>query len=150
VGFEGTLLLVSHDRALLNAAVTSTLVFEGEGRVGEYVGGYDDWLRQRPARTAAAESAKPKKAAPSGDKPPAKGSPGKLSYKDQRELQALPERIEPLEAAQAELHGRMADPAFYRENGSAVAQAKERLARVESELEQAYARWEVLEERRET
>jgi ATP-binding cassette subfamily F protein uup len=146
-GFRGTLLLVSHDRALLNAVVTSTLVLEGDGKVGEYVGGYDDWLLQRPATTSTEKPAKPKEPARPKQASRPKGSPGKLSYKDRRELQALPERIESLEAEQAELHTRMADPAFYRENGSAIAEAKERLAAVESELEQAYERWEALEGR---
>jgi ABC transport system ATP-binding/permease protein len=148
-GFQGTLLLVSHDRALLDAVVTSTLVFEGEGRVREYVGGYDDWLHQRPAPETLEKPAKTKNPARSKRQPGPKGSPGKLSYKGQRELQALPERIESLEAEQAELHTRMADPAFYRENGSAVAEAMERLSTVESELEHAYERWEVLEGRNE-
>jgi ATP-binding cassette subfamily F protein uup len=146
-GFRGTLLLVSHDRALLNAVVTSTLVLEGDGKVGEYVGGYDDWLLQRPATTSTEKPAKPKEPARPKQASRPKGSPGKLSYKDRRELQALPERIESLEAEQAELHKRMADPAFYRENGSAIAEAKERLAAVESELEQAFEQWEALEGR---
>jgi len=143
VGFKGTLLLVSHDRALLNAVVTSTLVFEGTGNVREYVGGYDDWLRQRPP--AEPMTPKPKTPAPSAPKPRATATAGKLSYKDQRELQALPARIDVLETEQAALHGRMADPAFYRQAGSTIAAAKERVATVEDELEQAYARWETLE-----
>lgn len=145
VGFKGTLLLVSHDRALLNAVVTSTLVFEGTGNVREYVGGYDDWLRQRPPPPAEPVTPKPKTPAPSAPKPQATATAGKLSYKDQRELQALPARIDVLETEQAALHGRMVDPAFYRQAGSTIAAAKERLATVEDELEQAYARWETLE-----
>ena len=145
-GFKGTLLLVSHDRALLNAVVTGTLVFEGEGRVCEYVGGYDDWLRQRPATGANDETARSEKTGRPERKARTKGSPGKLSYKDQRELQALPAGIESLDKEQAALHERMADPAFYRQEGGLIAEAKERLAAVELELEQAYARWEVLEE----
>jgi ATP-binding cassette subfamily F protein uup len=144
--FKGTLLLVSHDRALLNAVVTSTLVFEGRGRVCEYAGGYDDWLRQRPAISATAETAEPKGANRSGQSHLSKGSTGKLSYKAQRELEALPARIESLETEQARLHGRLADPAFYRQEGSAISEEKERLAAVEAQLEQAYARWEILEE----
>jgi ATP-binding cassette subfamily F protein uup len=144
--FKGTLLLVSHDRALLNAVVTSTLVFEGRGRVCEYAGGYDDWLRQRPAASATAETAEPKGANRSGQSPLSKGSTGKLSYKAQRELEALPARIESLETEQARLHGRLADSAFYRQEGSAISEGKGRLAAVEAQLEQAYARWEILEE----
>jgi len=145
-GFAGTLLLVSHDRALLNAVVTSTLVFEREGRVREYVGGYDDWLRQRSVAEPAPRNAKshkpvqPKSA--SKDKP----TPGKLSYKDGRELDALPARIEALETEQAELHARMADAAFYQEAREVISAAKDRLSAVEVELEDAYARWETLEE----
>ncbi len=144
-GFKGTLLLVSHDRALLDAVVTSTLVFEGAGNVREYVGGYDDWLRQRPTTPAEPVTPKPKTPAPSAPKLRATATPGKLSYKDQRELQALPARIDALETEQAALHESMADPAFYRQAGSIIATAKERLATVEDELERAYARWETLE-----
>jgi len=150
IGFDGTLLLVSHDRALLNSVVTSTLVFEGEGRVREYVGGYDDWLRQRPSVTPAREPERPKKPAPdrppkgTGDQP--RGRSGKLSYKDQRELETLPARIETLEAEQEDLHARMADPGFYQQPGEAISAARERLAEVEAELERVFARWEALEE----
>lgn len=144
-GFEGTLLLVSHDRALLNAVVTSTLVFEGEGRVQEYVGGYDDWLRQRPFPKCARDATKPQKQVRPKPRPEAKRPSGKLSYKDGRELEALPARIESLEAEQAELHGRMADPAFYQADGEVISVARDRLAAVEAELEHAYARWEALE-----
>lgn len=146
IGFQGTLLLVSHDRALLDAVVTSTLVFEGGGNVQEYVGGYDDWLRQHPTARAADPAPKPKKhPEPPKRKPSAETIPGKLSYKDQRELQALPVRIESLETEQTALHGYLADPAFYRQAGSTIAETKERLATLEDQLEQAYARWEALE-----
>ncbi len=145
VEFDGTVLLVSHDRAFLNNVVTSCLAFEGEGVVNEYVGGYDDWLRQRPVRaTAPAPAAKPKVEV----KPETQAAPParrKLSYKDQRELDALPQRIEALEEEQAELHTRLADPAFYQEAGEAVAEVNSRLKALEAELEEAYARWEALE-----
>ncbi len=147
VGFDGTLLLVSHDRALLNAVVTSTLVFEGEGRVREYVGGYDDWVRQRPAAVLpAAAERPPRPAAQPRPSPDTRSAPAKLSYKNQRELAALPAQIEALEAEQADLHARMADPAFYQQAGGGIAVARERLAALETELEAAYARWEALEE----
>jgi len=161
VGFGGTLLLVSHDRALLDAVVTNTLVFEGGGRVREYVGGYEDWLRQRPspvkpaetsARRAPATPAPTAKAKETTNKPDGRASTravAKLSYKEQRELEALPAKIESLEAEQEALHARMADPAFYQQAGSAVAEARERLAAVDGELEQAYGRWEALEGRSE-
>ncbi len=145
VEFDGTVLLVSHDRAFLNNVVTSCLAFEGEGVVNEYVGGYDDWLRQRPVRaTAPAPAAKPKVEV----KPETQAAPParrKLSYKDQRELDALPQRIEALEEEQAELHTRLADPAFYQEAGEAVAEVNARLKALEADLEEAYARWEALE-----
>ncbi|KXX65126.1 ATP-binding cassette domain-containing protein [Marichromatium gracile] len=150
VNFQGTLLLVSHDRALLDNVVTSTLVFEGEGRIGEYVGGYTDWQRQQARREAEAaaaerERARPAKTAPA---PRPKREGGKLGYKETRELAELPARIESLEQAQAELHARMADPAFYRDAGEAVAATRAELEAVECELEQAFARWEALEARR--
>ncbi len=112
--YPGTLLLVSHDRAFLNNVVTSTLVFEGEGRVGEYVGGYDDWLRQRPP----ASPEKAEKAAARSEKPrPVRERRPTLSFKEQRELEALPPRIESLEAEQAELVQTLSDPSFYRQGG---------------------------------
>ncbi len=144
-GFSGTLLLVSHDRALLNAVVTSTLVFEGEGRVHEYVGGYDDWLRQRPAPQPMADKEKSQTQSQPKTRAAARRAPAKLSYKDRRELEALPARIEALEREQGELHERMADPAFYQQSGEAISTAKERLASVEADLEESYERWEALE-----
>ncbi|MBN2886262.1 MAG: ATP-binding cassette domain-containing protein [Chromatiaceae bacterium] len=143
--FQGTLLLVSHDRELLDNLVTSSLVFEGEGRVGEYVGGYSDWLRQRPAPEPPAQ-AQVRPAPP----PPARARPAsvRLSYKEGRELAELPERIEALESEQASLQQRLADPALYREAGDAAGALRSRLDEVEQALEAAYARWESLEERR--
>ncbi len=140
--YEGTILLVSHDRAFLNNVVTSSLVFEGEARVTEYVGGYDDWLRQR--KTAAPASAVKKeenKEAPRSRKE----KPRKLSFKEQKELDALPRKIEQLEAEQRQIHASMADPNFYRESGNRVSEYKTRLEELEKELVQAYERWEELE-----
>jgi ATP-binding cassette subfamily F protein uup len=128
--------------------VTSTLVFEGEGVVKEYVGGYDDWQRQRsPAAAAAAPRAEsPRSESPRAEAPRAeRARPRKLSYKDERELEVLPQRIESLEAELQELHQTLADPAFYQQGGSAIAQAKARLEALETELQAAYARWETLE-----
>ncbi len=140
--YQGTLLLVSHDRAFLNNVVTSSLVFEGQGRVNEYVGGYDDWLRQRQPANAqkplAASHAKSKTEKP-------KPKPKKLSYKDQRELEALPKRIEELERVLDELQNQMADPAFYQQGGDAIAEAKAKVESAESELSEAFERWESLE-----
>ncbi|MBK1721847.1 ATP-binding cassette domain-containing protein [Thiocystis violacea] len=146
VKLAGTLLLVSHDRALLDNVVTSTLVFEGDGRVCEYVGGYEDWLRQRPAPAVpdpvAAPKSKPATGKPQATQP--KGDAVKLSYKERRELDELPGRIEALETEQAELHARLADPALYQSEPDAVATLKSRLGEVDLALEQAYARWEGL------
>lgn len=146
--YQGTLLLVSHDRAFLDHLVTSTLVFEGDGQIGEYVGGYEDWLRQR--RPAAAKNGPdrntpmPAAATPVTPTPPRRG---KLNYKEQRELEQLPARIESLEDEQSQLQRQLADPTFYRESGDAVARANARLAALNDELTGAYARWEELEER---
>ncbi|MFY9975122.1 MAG: ATP-binding cassette domain-containing protein [Chromatiaceae bacterium] len=150
IQFSGTLLLVSHDRALLDNVVTSTLVFEGDGVVREYVGGYEDWLRQRPPPATASPKV-PEVAPPPSTKTAGaqiKRPTAKLSFKESRELEGLPARIEALEAEQESLHDRLADPALYQGDGSAVAAAKGRLAALESELASAYARWEALEERR--
>jgi ATP-binding cassette subfamily F protein uup len=147
--YEGTLLVVSHDRAFLDNVVTSLLVFEGDGRVGEYVGGYEDYLRQRgsgPAAAPAPAEAKDPAPAPTRARPPGASRAGKLSYKDQRELDALPGRIEALEGEVAGLEARISAPEFYRQDDSAAISAT--LARLESmraELDAAYARWEQLE-----
>jgi len=141
--YTGTLLLVSHDREFLNNVVTSTLALEGDGKVTESVGGYDDWLRQAEAARSAAEAPK-QKSVP--EKPrPEKEKPRKLSFKEERELEALPEKIAELEAAQAALHLRLGDPEFYKSAGSEVAAVNDRLAALEAELEEVYARWEELE-----
>ena len=141
--YSGTLLLVSHDRAFLDNVVTSCLAFEGNGQVREYVGGYSDWLRQRSTPEPVA-AAKPKPVAP----PPKSAkpiSPGRLSYKDQRELEQLPVRIETLEQRQQALQALTADPAFYKQEATAVTQRLDELRTVETELEAAYERWAALE-----
>ncbi len=140
--YSGTLLLVSHDRTFLNNVVTSTLALEGEGRVREYVGGYDDWVRQRePAPRPAPPPAKPEKERRT--RPPKPG----LTYKEQRELEALPETIETLEAQKEELYRSMSDPEFYRKNADGGAAALARLKTVEDQLEESYSRWEFLDQR---
>ena len=153
VQFAGTLLLVSHDRAMLDNVVTSTLVFEGDGYVRDYVGGYEDWLRQRPAPVVSARlaepPAKPAASATAGaDITKTKRGTDKLSYKETRELAELPARIESLEQEQAALHARLADPALYQSEGGDAVKVKARLAEVDAGLEAAYARWEILEARR--
>ena len=140
----GTLLLVSHDRVFLDNVVTSTLAFEGDGTCREYVGGYEDWLRQRPAprpepgeRRRCRRSRRPWRSQAS---PVSK----KLSYKEQRELETLPGRIEALEAEQATLHVAVHLPDFYREGAEAIARTLARVAAVEEELLAALARWDEL------
>ena len=139
--FKGTLLLVSHDRAFLNDVVTSSLVFEpkaeGELQLREYIGGYDDWLRQRPNLEAAPQA----KAAPKTERAP---KARKLSFKETRELEGLPAQIERLETEQAQLAQQLADPAFYAENGAQVGAATTRLTQLESEMATAFERWEEL------
>lgn len=146
IEYPGTLLLVSHDREFLNNVVTSTLVLEGEGRVKEYAGGYDDWLRQRPAEAPPAVEATPAKAKPVRSP---KDRPRRLTYKEQRELETLPEQIEGLEGALGELHEVMADPAFYRQNPAEIVETKARLQSLEQEIAAAYRRWDELETLRE-
>ena len=143
VAYEGTLLLVSHDRAFLDNVGTSTLVFEGDGRIGEYAGGYSDWLRQRPDPAPAADTA-PKKPRPSSK--PAKPRPA-LSADQRKELRALPGRIEKLETEIAELQAGFADPERYAGNPDKIAEAGKRLSELEAELETAFERWEALENR---
>jgi ATP-binding cassette subfamily F protein uup len=144
--FSGTLLLVSHDRAFLDNVVTSTLVLEGDGHVGEYVGGYSDWLRQRPAAPAA-RAIPP--AAPStrgrGHGTAARTEKKRrLTFGEEKELAALPERIDALEHDRERLYALLMDPAVLRD-GAAVADAKTRLATLEAELARMMERWESLE-----
>ena len=142
IDYKGTVLLVSHDRAFLNNVVTSTLVFEGDGAVNEYVGGYDDWLRQRftPATTKPGAKPAESKAAPAN-----KEKAKKLSFKEQRELEALPLKIQVLEAEREQINARMSDPSFYQQEKSITSAAQERVAAIDKELAAAYARWEALE-----
>jgi ABC transport system ATP-binding/permease protein len=157
VEWPGTLLLVSHDRVFLDNVVTSTLVFEGQGVVQEYVGGYQDAVAARAAReaevAAAAGAAAPrtrrveetpatavKAGGPEGQK-------RRLSYNEQREFAQLPDRIEGLETEQGALQRRVAEPEFYKEGGEAIRQAMARLEAVQQELIDAYARWDELDSR---
>ncbi len=146
-GYKGTLLLVSHDRAFLDNVVSSTLVLEGEGRVGEYVGGYSDWLRQRPQPEPDATPAQalPPTPAPSTHSADARPSKRKLNYKDQRELARLPARIEALEADIAARGEAMNDPAFFQQDSAAIVLANEQMAACQAELDAAYARWAELD-----
>jgi ATP-binding cassette subfamily F protein uup len=149
VDWPGTLLLVSHDRAFIDHVVTSTLVFEGEGRIQEYVGGYEDWLRQRDTakpdtRAAAAAASSVGSGFSRTVAPPAKK---KLSFKEKRELEDLPKRIERMEAEQEALHARIASPEFYKEPPDAIAAALARVDELKSSLHDAYARWDELDAR---
>jgi ATP-binding cassette subfamily F protein uup len=143
VDFPGTLLLVSHDRAFLNNVVTSTLVFEADGSVKEFVGGYDDWVRQKTAGVSLSNVERPKSERERSQAKPSR----KLSYKEQRQLEELPQRIETLETEQAQLHQRMAEPAFFRQGGAEIGKVTARLESLETELRTAYERWEALEQR---
>jgi ATP-binding cassette subfamily F protein uup len=146
--YKGTLLLVSHDRAFLDNVVSSTLVLEGEGKVGEYVGGYSDWLRQRPASAAPAPAPAAAKGTPAPTPTPAPApapTRRKLSFKDQRELERLPARIEQLETEIGERTAAMNEPAFFQQDSATLVQANEALAKLQTELDAAYARWNELE-----
>jgi ABC transport system ATP-binding/permease protein len=145
IEFSGTLLVVSHDRAFLDNVVTSTLVLEGAGNVGEYVGGYTDWVRQRkqssaPAAPTAAAAKRPAPAPSAPDKPKKR----RLSFKETTELTTLPDRIDALERDRAALYASLGDPAVLRD-GSAVIAAKSRLAEIEGEIAALIERWEALE-----
>jgi ABC transport system ATP-binding/permease protein len=141
--FQGTLLIVSHDRAFLDNVVTSTLVFEGEGHIQEYIGGYQDWLLQRKAPLEPVTNEKT--AAKPAENEKSKQTK-KLSYKDQRELDEFPQRIEKLETQQHELQQQTSDGAFYQQNATKVAETLEKLQQITAELEHAYVRWAELEE----
>ena len=150
VEFPGTLLLVSHDREFLDNAVTSTLVFEGDGRVQEYAGGYEDWLRQRPAAVPAALP-RPRSAetgAGGGTSAPLRsGLKKKLSYHDQREFEQLPGRIGELEAEQESLNQSVAHPEFYKEQAQEIRRILARLNQVHDELLMLYKAWDDLDSR---
>jgi ATP-binding cassette subfamily F protein uup len=158
VQYEGTLLLVSHDREFLNQVVSSTIVFEAEG-VREYVGGYDDWLRQKNLTQAAekqtivpGQSSRPSTSASQKERSekskrnlPTSSTPRRLAYHEQRELSQLPEKIEQLEAELDVMHQTMAQSDFYQQPSEIITQQQTRLKDLTSQLEIAYARWEELE-----
>ena len=143
VSFPGTVLLVSHDREFLNNVVGSSIVFEN-GTIKEYVGGYDDWIRQRTpdvkkdAEPKANES-KPKKSQPKSD------TPRKLKFAEKKELEKLPARIEELESQIAEVHEAMAAPEYYQQSPEVLSSKKTELDTMQAELATAYERWEELE-----
>jgi len=145
VEFAGTILMVSHDREFLNNVATSVIAYE-DGGVREYVGGYDDWLRQRSA--ARPKAAEPTRAAPmrrETPQEPAVTATKRRSYKEQRELELLPATIEKLEADIAALHEEVAAPSFYKQPAAEIAATQRRLKDCEAQLATAFKRWEELE-----
>ena len=150
--YQGTVLLVSHDREFVNNVVTSTLVFEGDGQVNEYVGGYDDWLKYRTDQQAIVDS-KDSKSAVSGTqkntastvKADTVSAAKKLSYKDQRELDALPAQIEVFEEKISALHKLMESDGFYKQEKNQIKKVQDQLAEAEAGLSHCYSRWEELE-----
>jgi ATP-binding cassette subfamily F protein uup len=167
IDWPGTVLLVSHDRAFIDHVVTGTLVFEGEGRVQEYVGGYEDWLQQRaaPEREAPAQTPTLRASGPGhvreatappfdyrsgrpeqGRETPALGPRKKPSYREQQELDQLPGRINDLELEQQQLNAVVANPSFYKQSAETINQTLARLEALQNELLEAYARWDELDE----
>ena len=164
--YRGTLLLVSHDREFIDNVVTSTLVLEGDGRVGEYIGGYSDWVRQRAAglsedfardamtsrnaveddsRAASANQSQDSRLRGNDESNPV--ARRKLGYKDARELEQLPARIEALETEIATRTEAMNDPAFYQQNAATILAANSTLTALQTDLDAAYLRWQALENR---
>jgi len=158
MNYAGTVLLVSHDREFVNNVVTSTLVFEnitdGSSNVNEYVGGYDDWVRQRPVSSdkgANKASAKAAQGATKGstkqsNKATEKKSAKKLSYKDQKELDGLPKKIDKIENDISELQNSMAADGFYQQDPAKIKKVQDELQQAENALQACYERWEALEE----
>jgi ABC transport system ATP-binding/permease protein len=141
IDYKGTVILVSHDREFLNNVVTSTIVFEGAGKVVEYVGGYDDWLRQRSPhppvkKQRVAKSDKPRQQ---------RERPRTMTFSEKKELESLPARIECLEGELNRLYENLADPGFYREDGSRLPEIKARIIVLEKDISSYYERWEILE-----
>jgi ATP-binding cassette subfamily F protein uup len=144
VRFPGTLLVVSHDRRFLNNVVTSTLVFEGEGRVEEYLGGYDDWLRQR---SAAAPSPAPAVKPAAVPRPSVPSPRARLSYREKEEFDRLPARIADLEAELARLEAAVASPDFYKETRTAIEDTLARVDATRRQIDLSYRRWDELDSR---
>jgi len=142
VEYNGTLLLVSHDREFLDNVVTSTFVFEGNGVIGDYVGGYQDWLRQKSLPKPAVSTTKEIKEVKAEKKP---STSRKLTNKEQKELESLPASIEALEKEQASIAAQLADPAFYQKEPALFNKAREKLEQIEQDHARAFSRWEELE-----
>ncbi len=154
--YTGTLLLVSHDRSFVNHIVTSTIAFEGNGHLEEYVGGYDDWMKQRSTRDSKTPTlSNPSKASSNQevtktkakDKQPAKQTQEKkLTYKERLELEKLPQAIEDLETTIEALHAEMGLADFYKQTQNTITATQDKLAKYEAELAQHYTRWEELDD----
>jgi ATP-binding cassette subfamily F protein uup len=150
--FEGTVLLVSHDRAFMDNVITSLIVLDGQGNVNEYVGGYSDWVARggslSGASALASKAEKPTRvsSAPAHSQPTVKKQ--KLSYKDQRELSGLPEKIEELEIRQTKLSAQMSEPGFYQSDKETIQRVSMELSEVQALLETAFSRWDELEDAR--
>ena len=136
IEFSGSLILVSHDREFIDNTVTSTLVFDSPGEVNEYVGGYEDWLRQRPQPEQTSKMAEREK------KPVSKPA---APVRQSRELKSLPTKIEKLETKIAGIHAQFAESGFYQQNEETIRKAQHELQSAEQQLEQLYLRWEELE-----
>ena len=146
--YKGTLILVSHDRDFIDKVVTSTIVMEGNGVLNEFIGGYDDWLRQRTTLTKDKKTAVNKATANKTEKQPAEVAPAKekkLSYKDKQALEKLPALVEKLETDIEAMHSKMSDPEYFKLDAAVMSEDKEKLESMESELAQAYKDWEALE-----
>jgi ATP-binding cassette subfamily F protein uup len=145
--YEGTLLLVSHDRTFIDNVVTSTLVYEGDGKFAEYAGGYDDWERYQRRIPEAPDQTQKRVIPPSPAVASSKrgDGPRKLTYKEQRELESLPGRIEALELEQAQLIARIGEGDFYRQGSGTIAATMERLDTIKRQLEESYQRWQELD-----
>jgi ATP-binding cassette subfamily F protein uup len=149
VEYAGTVLLVSHDRAFLNEAVTSTLVFEGDGIVKDYAGGYDDWLHQKRSQEIdrierPIVQSKPRSPSQTLSSR-VTAQPRQRKPQHQRELEELPKRIETLEIEQRLIHEAMAAPEFYRQDGAVITSVRIRLQLIQQELEVAFERWQILD-----
>jgi len=149
VDFQGTLILVSHDRTFLNNVATSTYAFEGNGTIKEYVGGYDDWLRQKPKATKDNKTSKSKesdkKKETNAQPAAAAQKPKKLSYKEQRELDQLPDKIATLEEQIEEISLAMNQADFYQQDSDKITTINNQLKELQKELDDCYQRWEELE-----
>ena len=147
IEYPGTVLLITHDRAFLDHVVTSTIVFEGHGEVNEYIGGYQDWLRQSRSTATETQNTKKNKAGNSGKKPSHVGgkNTNKLSYTERQELGKLPAKLAKLEQQQKRLHDHMSQAGFYQQDKAQITRVQRQLAEFDAELATAFLRWEELE-----